>query len=186
MADNSYLMGLIRPTTDGQRPEAAPTKPEDLETLGLSKTLSQDAPAMAEEPGWEQRYARWTESARSSTELPPEQEVQFKQDIMAGEWFKDWQRQYPDVPPERLFEDLTRASGDYNMRRAWQLKVQPSMNEADHRMHYPDAAPGGEMLKQPDHPTAWMQFFMQQYHIDPQSIGLNTREEAEAWSRSHR
>jgi hypothetical protein len=37
------------------------------------------------------------------------------------------------------------------------------------------------MLKSPDHPTAWMEFFMKQYKKDPESLGLHNYEDAVNW-----
>ena len=41
-----------------------------------------------------------------------------------------------------------------------------------------------KMLKDPTHPTAWKEFFMRQYRVDPDNLGLDTLDKAMNWSKS--
>ena len=42
------------------------------------------------------------------------------------------------------------------------------------------------MLKSPKHPTAWMEYFMQDTGVDPNSVGLRTADEAYEYSQNLR
>jgi hypothetical protein len=82
------------------------------------------------------------------------------------QWARAYQRRYGEAPDVE--------GGDYNYLRAYQSGVRPEVYPHDPGMpHWPSRAPAqppraqGEMLKAPDHETAWMEHFMQTYGVDP-------------------
>jgi hypothetical protein len=70
----------------------------------------------------------------------------------------------------------------YDYRSAWKAGVGPNERNAyDGKYHWPSSTPDGRMLKGADHPTAWMEYFMRKTGIDPQSIGLKSSAEGDAY-----
>jgi hypothetical protein len=92
---------------------------------------------------------------------PQDEEVQFRQWIKALPWYSEFVSQYGEEP------NLDDPNYDY--RTAWKAGIEPQRYEHDHgRYHWPSQVPEtGQMLKGPDHPTKWMNDFMQQNGVDP-------------------
>ena len=73
---------------------------------------------------------------------------------------------------------MTGPHADYDYRGAWKADVGAQDYKYDDRMHWPSSTGDGRILKSPKHSTAWMEFFMEEYGIDPNSLGLHSAEAA--------
>lgn len=91
-------------------------------------------------------------------------------------WRRQFMRDFGYVPQMN--------GGDYDYRLALQSGMRPELYTHDNRYHWPSATPDGRSLKSPDHPTAWMETFMERFGIDPHdavrgSAGSEARTAAE-------
>jgi hypothetical protein len=117
-------------------------------------TPQQLRPPVAEQP-----------SAFSITKLAPDEEASFLKAMGAGD-YKTW----ADTFQQRFGEAPNLNDPQYDYRAAWKAGITPQPYAPDQNfLHWPSALPSGQMLKAPDHPTAWMEHFMQQYGVDPNS-----------------
>lgn len=103
--------------------------------------------------------------------LPPEEERQFRGWVKGLDWYKEYVQEYGEHP------NLN--DPNFNYRTAYSHGVTPARSEFDYsdklgkyRFHWPDALPGGTMLKTETHPSAWMNKFMGDYGFDPGELGL--------------
>ena len=97
-------------------------------------------------------------------------EAKFQQWIKALPWYSEFRAKYGEEP------NLNDPQYDY--RKAWKAGVIPQKNPYDNMYHWSSKTPSGEWLKSADHPTAWMEKFMEKYGYDPQSRGI-TKEHTE-------
>ena len=105
------------------------------------------------------------------TRLHQTREWQFQQDVRGHPWFSDFLRRYGEEP------NLNDPQYDY--RGAWHAGLMPTMNRADQSYHWPSSHPEtGASFKSADHPTAWMEPFMQRTGRDPTSYGPAGRDQA--------
>ena len=95
-----------------------------------------------------------------ATELQPEEEQQFQSWIRGLPWHSEFVAKYGEEP------DLNTPVYDY--RGAWKAGVVPERNKYDGNMYH-----WSSQFKSADHPTMWMERFMQATGVDPQSLGLN-------------
>ena len=101
-------------------------------------------------------------------------ENQFQRGIQATPWYSEFQQKYGETPN---LDDP-----QYNYRAAWQGGARPERYAPDGgAYHWPSSLPNGQMLKAPDHPTAWMETFMRQTGKDPAVLGLKTPQDAERY-----
>jgi hypothetical protein len=107
-----------------------------------------------------------------------DKEKKFLDWIQKTPWYPEFIAKYGEQP------DLNTPRYDY--RKAFESGVTPQVNKYDNTYHWPSAAPDGTMLKSPDHPTSWMEYFMRNTGVDPQSLGLTTKEEGDAWINQQR
>jgi hypothetical protein len=103
----------------------------------------------------------------------PELEQQFQQEIAQSPWYKDYTKKYGEAP------DLN--TKDYNYRAAWQLGARPELYKYDNTYHWPSTAQG-RSLKAVNHPTAWMEDYMQITGRDPNQGGNLTPQQANTLS----
>lgn len=99
-------------------------------------------------------------SGWSPTQLNPEQQVAFERDMRQLPWYTQMTTQLGREP------DLSPASG-YDYAGAWAANAMPSVYEGDGQYHWSSRGPQGQWFKSPDHPTAWMEMFMNRYGVDP-------------------
>lgn len=83
----------------------------------------------------------------------PADEVAFQAGVKQTPWFSEFKNQYGETP--------NLDSQDYNYRAAWKAGVRPQTYEYDQMQHWPSMTPSGESLKATNHPTAWMEDYMQ-------------------------
>lgn len=88
----------------------------------------------------------------TTTDWTPTLEQQFQQEITQSPWYKEYTKKYGETP------DLN--TPDYNYRAAWQLGAKPELYKYDNTYHWPSVAKG-RSLKAVNHPTAWMEDYMQ-------------------------
>jgi len=87
-------------------------------------------------------------------------EKSFQSGIRGTKWYKQFVDKYGEPP------DLD--SKDYNYRAAWKAGVRPQDYEHDAEMqHWASTTGKGESLKATNHPTAWMEDYMQVTGSDP-------------------
>jgi len=102
--------------------------------------------------------------------LTPAEEKTFQQDIKGSDWYKEYKQNYGEDP------DLN--SKDYNYRAAWKSGVKPERYAPDNNnYHWPSETPNGESLKALNHPTGWMEDYMQLTGKDPyEGLGMTTEQ----------
>lgn len=92
--------------------------------------------------------------------LTAEEENKFQKEIKSSDWYKEYKQNYGENP------DLN--SKDYNYRAAWKAGVKPERYAPDdNKYHWPSETPKGESLKALNHPTGWMEDYMQLTGKDP-------------------
>ena len=74
----------------------------------------------------------------------------------------------------------------YDYRAAYAAGVEPTRYQFDGQYHWPSAAPNGELLKAVNHPTAWMQDFMESTGTDPNKLGIKNPYDAYLYVRGLR
>ena len=97
----------------------------------------------------------------------PRPDVEFEAAAKATPWYSAFQKRYGEAPD--LYNPV------YDLQRAMQMGVQATPDPYDQNFpHWPDKAPDGTMLKAPDHPTIWMQYFMDATGgKNPEALGIN-------------
>ena len=101
-------------------------------------------------------------------------EEQFQAWIRSTPWFKEFKSEYKEEP------DLN--TRDYDYRAAWRAGIKPERDPYDNnRFHWPSSSPEGKMLKSPDHPTAWKEYFMRETGQNPDALGLRDQKQADQW-----
>jgi hypothetical protein len=87
-------------------------------------------------------------------------EKSFQSGIRGTKWYKQFADKYGEPP------NLN--AKDYNYRAAWKAGVRPQDYEHDPEMqHWASTTGKGESLKSTNHPTAWMEDYMQVTGSDP-------------------
>jgi hypothetical protein len=81
------------------------------------------------------------------------------------------------VEDRRLIDGMV-SGGDYDYVGAWKDDVTSTISKHDNMPHWSSRSSTGKMLKSPNHPTAWKEYFMGAYGYDPDDIGASTYEEA--------
>jgi hypothetical protein len=112
----------------------------------------------------------------SQTKLTPEEEAQFQKDMVTKPGYKDWyeaaKKDWGHAP------DFDDPENDYDYRGAWKGGVVPAVYKHDGKYHWSSSLDNGQMLKAPDHPTAWMEYFMRATGKDPNDVGVKNEHEA--------
>jgi hypothetical protein len=91
---------------------------------------------------------------QQQVQLSPEEELVFQKWITQLPWYEQFKLKYGEPP--NLNDPM------YDYRAAWKAGVTPQINPSDNMYHWSDFA-GNKMLKSPNHPTAWMEYFMNQF-----------------------
>lgn len=102
----------------------------------------------------------------------PESEQAFQRDMLFAPGWRDWRREFMNregQPP------VLAPGGDYDYRKAWLHGAAPQVDPGSGEVHGvsaveapPWAAPLS--LKTKDHPTVWMEDFMQRFQQDPGTL----------------
>jgi hypothetical protein len=137
---------------------------------------------------WIAQYEKFSAMPWKPTQLSDKEEKQFQKWLQGTQLFssvKPYLAQDAGVPVEKLSNSkalqLMLDNADYDYRGAWKSGVTEVISPYDNRPHWPSATPEGRMLKNPTHPTAWKEFFMRQYNVDPDELGLDTFAKARAY-----
>ena len=135
---------------------------------------------------WDDKYQQYKQSDWQPTELAPEEHEQYQKDVVKSKWFQETKKRHPEQSNEQVLQDQE-SMGHYDLKGAWKQGMfkqsdEHEANKYDNVHHLGDkGSQSGKMLKSPDHPTAWMEFFMEQHKKDPESLGLHTYEDAVNW-----
>lgn len=108
--------------------------------------------------------------------LSPEDENKFQSDVKSTDWFSKFKEKHGEEP------NLN--APDYNYRAAWQSGATPQPIANDDIPHWPSVTPAGESLKARNHPSGWMEDYMQLTGRDPSEGGELTPEQTDAMNKS--
>jgi len=153
------LGAAIRPMTNANQMNLAPQPPQVNFPYALDVIAASPAP---------------TQDSQVSSALPKNEEQQFQNWIRSTDWFKEYVKEFNEEPDLNIQE--------YDYRAAWKAGITPQRDPYDkNRYHWPSSDPSGKMLKSQDHPTAWKEFFMRDTGMNPDALGLKTKEEADVY-----
>lgn len=140
---------------------------------------------------WINEYQKFTATPWSPTTLKPPEEQKFRNWLQGTQLFNSVKSDIAaenKIPVDKLdnqrVTEMMLQSPDYDYRGAYKAGIKEVISPYDNRPHWPSSTDSGQMLKDPSHPTAWMEFFMRQYGVDPNAMGLDTLEKAKNWSLS--
>lgn len=98
-------------------------------------------------------------------------EESFQSGIRATEWFSEFKKRHGEEPDLRAPSDDPSKGPNYDYRKAWAEGLRPTRSEYDGgQYHWSSSTGSGEMLKTPNHPTAWKEYFMREHGKDPDSL----------------
>lgn len=134
---------------------------------------------------WVNDYYKFQQMEWSPTKLSDKEEKEFRQWITGTKLFnnlkplisQDLEKPVDKITNDDIINEMI-AQGDYDYRGAWKKGVVEEISPYDKMPHWSDRAADGTWLKSPSHPTAWKEFFMQEYGKDPDSVGLDTLDKA--------
>ena len=140
---------------------------------------------------WINEYQKFTATPWSPTTLKPPEEQKFRNWLQGTQLFNSIKSDIAaenKIPVDKLdnqrVTEMMLQSPDYDYRGAYKAGIKEVISPYDNKPHWPSSTDSGQMLKDPSHPTAWMEFFMRQYGVDPNAMGLDTLEKAKNWSLS--
>ena len=140
---------------------------------------------------WINEYQKFTATPWSPTTLKLPEEQKFRNWLQGTQLFNSVKSDIAaenKIPVDKLdnqrVTEMMLQSPDYDYRGAYKAGIKEVISPYDNRPHWPSSTDSGQMLKDPSHPTAWMEFFMRQYGVDPNAMGLDTLEKAKNWSLS--
>ena len=140
---------------------------------------------------WINEYQKFTATPWSPTTLKPPEEQKFRNWLQGTKLFNSVKSDIAaenkisvDKLDNQRVTEMMLQSPDYDYRGAYKAGIKEVISPYDNRPHWPSSTDSGQMLKDPSHPTAWMEFFMRQYGVDPNAMGLDTLEKAKNWSLS--
>jgi len=103
-----------------------------------------------------------------------DEEKKFQAWIRSTPWFQEFKDEHKEEP------DLN--TRDYDYRAAYRAGIKPERDPYDNnRFHWPSSLPDGKMLKAPDHPSAWKEYFMRETGQNPDALGLRNQKQANEW-----
>jgi len=140
---------------------------------------------------WLDAYQNFTSTPWSPTTLKESDEQKFRGWLQGTKLFNSIKNDIAmenNIPVKELNNnrvlEMILSNPDYDYRGAYLSGIKEVIDPRDKKPHWPSSTPDGKMLKDPSHPTAWKEFFMRQYRVDPDSIGLDTLEKAQYWQKS--
>lgn len=137
---------------------------------------------------WLTEYQAFTQTPWSPTVLKTNEEQKFKEWLKGTQLFSSIKEEIAaenKIPVNKLNNnrvvEMILSNPDYDYRGAFLSGVKEVIDPRDNKPHWPSSTPEGKMLKDPTHPTAWKEFFMRQYGIDPDEMGFDTLGKAKEW-----
>lgn len=137
---------------------------------------------------WLEEYNKTLETEWKPTTLDEKEEPKFREWLQNTQLFNSFKQDVAaenNIPIDQVdnarLVEMVLSSGDYDYRGAYKGKVSEEISPFDNRIHWPSVSPDGKLLKSPQHPTTWKEFFMRQYKVDPDELGLTTLEQAKAF-----
>lgn len=139
---------------------------------------------------WIDAYQNFASTPWSPTTLKESDEQKFRGWLQGTKLFNSIKNDIAienNIPVKELNNnrvlEMILSNPDYDYRGAYLSGIKEVIDPRDKKPHWPSSTPDGRMLKDPSHPTAWKEFFMRQYRVDPDSIGLDTLEKAQYWQK---
>mgnify|MGYP006276434159 CR=1 FL=1 len=112
----------------------------------------------------------------AKVKLTPAEEIKFQNEMKSSDWYKEYKNNYGEAP--------NLDSKDYNYRAAWKSGAKPERYAPDeNRLHWPSETSKGESLKAINHPTGWMEDYMQLTGKDPSEPTSLSDKQAAAMKR---
>ncbi len=100
------------------------------------------------------------------------EEGNFRRGIRGTDWFSEYLAQYGEEPDLRPMSEDPKLGPNYDYRKAWKSGIRPERDPYDNnRFHWGSSLPNGEMLKSKNHPTAWKEYYMRKFGVNPDSLG---------------
>jgi len=141
---------------------------------------------------WLTEYEKTLQQEWQPTKLKEDEEAKFQSWLQNTQLFKGFKEQVAqenNIPVDQVdnarLTEMLLSSDDYDYRGAYKAGIKEELSPFDNRIHWPSVSPEGRMLKSPTHPTAWKEFFMRQYKVDPDELGLSTIEQAKRFVPSN-
>jgi hypothetical protein len=141
---------------------------------------------------WFKQYTQFKAQPWSPTTLKPREEAAFQKWLQSTQLFNSIKSEIAaenGVPVDKLDNNrvlkMVLSNPDYDYRGAFKAGITETISPYDNKPHWPSSTPQGQMLKDPNHPTAWKEFFMRQYRVDPDELGLSDLSQAQKWSLSN-
>lgn len=134
---------------------------------------------------WYQQYEASREQKWEPTRLAPEEAPEFENWMTKSELYQNIKNQVAaenkipvdKIDDKRLINGMM-SQGEYDYVGAWKDNVGSEVSQHDGQPHMPSRDSKGRMLKSPNHPTTWKEYFMGAYGYDPDDMGAHTYEEA--------
>ena len=108
--------------------------------------------------------------------LTLDEENAFQNDMTSSDWFNTFKQKYGEPP--------NLDAKDYDYRAAWKSGVKPMSYEYDDMPHWPSTTDSGESLKARNHPSAWMEDYMQLTGRDPHEGGDLSPDQIDAMGKA--
>lgn len=142
---------------------------------------------------WISEYEKFTSQDWKPTSLPKEEEPKFQEWLKSTKLFNSVKKEIAlenKVPVDALDNNrvlkMLLNSKDYDYRGAYKANIKEEISPFDNRPHWPSSTEDGRMLKSPQHETAWKEFFMRTYNVDPDEMGLSDLESAKAFTQKQK
>lgn len=130
---------------------------------------------------WYNQWKQSTQQPWAPTQLSPADEYNFQKWMLSLPWFRGIESG-AELKGTRLLNTMLGPDNDYDYRGAYASGINPTLYPYDNTYHWPSSTDQGRMLKSPNHPTAWMEYFMRGSDgIDPNQFGLSSPENARTW-----
>lgn len=114
--------------------------------------------------------------------LSDAEEAKFQQDMQSGEGYRQWREQFAQKNGGAPVLD----DPDYDYRAAWKAGIRPEPYGHDGGAYHWASAANGKMLKGKNHPTAWMEHFMQATGKDPNDLGIKSEADGKRYLAAHK
>lgn len=135
--------------------------------------------------GWYNQWQRSVQQPWQQTQLSPTEENNFQKWMLSLPWFQGVEAN-TEKKGTQLLGAMLGAGNDYDYRGAYAAGINPELYPYDNTYHWPSSTEQGQMLKSPNHPTAWMEYFMRGSDgIDPSQFGLVSPENARTWMNQY-
>jgi hypothetical protein len=144
--------------------------------------------ASGAKPSWLREYEQFKNSRWQPTQLPQDKEIEFRNWLSGTDWFNEIKgliAEENNVSPSEIGNDealsMILDNADYDYRGAWASNPKMERDPYDNRIHWASRTTDGRMLKSPQHPTAWKEFFMSETGRNPDELGFGSPDQAASY-----